>query len=91
MHVEKAGGHVDRRAVGQIALHVHHVDGIGDVRSLGRHRVDEPLGRHPLAAEMAAGIGDRQLDGVNIVLGNQCGDVNEALVGHSNSCQWGEM
>ena len=70
VHVQETGAHVDERAVHDVALHVHHVDGVGYVCAVLRHGVDEPLCRDPLAARVSVGVDDQQLHGVDVVVGD---------------------
>ena len=88
VHVEEAGAHVDDRRVDDLALHVEHVDGIGDVHPAERHTRHEPGRRHPLAAQVSVGVGRADLDGVDLVGSDLLADRRQLLGARRRSPRW---
>jgi hypothetical protein len=63
--VEVAAVHVDELVVGQVVGDVEDEHRVGDVDSAGQGAAEEPLDRHPLAAQVSLGVGCSDLDGVD--------------------------
>ena len=74
VHVEETGAHVDDGRVDDLALHVEHIDGVGDVDPTQGDTGDEPRRGHSLAAQMPVGIDRPDLDRMDAVLGDLLGD-----------------
>ncbi len=75
--VEITGVDVDELVVGQVVLHVEHEHGVSNVGTGLIGAVEESPGRNAFASQVPLRVWRRELDGVDLVVGDHGGEVTD--------------